>query len=98
MLHVHFHSLHIRKRTRRHRLNSWIFSKCADNFGTRGTKVFNQGLSERRASAVSNYLSSNKISADRLNAIGFGENNPIDTNVSASGRSNNRRVEILFVK
>ena len=63
-----------------------------------GTKVFNQGLSERRASAVSNYLSSNKISADRLNAIGFGENNPIDTNVSASGRSNNRRVEILFVK
>ena len=63
-----------------------------------GTKVFNQGLSERRALAVSNYLSSNKITADRLNAVGFGENNPIDTNVSASGRSNNRRVEILFVK
>jgi outer membrane protein OmpA-like peptidoglycan-associated protein len=63
-----------------------------------GTKEYNQNLSERRANAVVDYLSSKEVSADRLNGVGFGENNPIDTNVNASGRSNNRRVEILFVK
>ena len=63
-----------------------------------GTKEFNQGLSQRRADAVVNYLSSKEVSSERLSGVGFGENNPIDTNVSATGRSNNRRVEILFVK
>ena len=45
-----------------------------------------------------NYLSTRNISAERLNAVGFGENNPIDTNINSAGRANNRRVEILFVK
>jgi len=63
-----------------------------------GTKGFNQSLSERRAAAVVNYLSGRNVSADRLSAAGFGENNPIDTNVNSAGRANNRRVEILFVK
>ena len=63
-----------------------------------GTKVFNQSLSERRAAAVVNYLVGRNVSADRLKAVGFGESKPIDTNVNSSGRANNRRVEILFVK
>ena len=63
-----------------------------------GTKGFNQSLSEGRAAAVVNYLSGRNISADRLSAVCFGENNPIDTNVNSAGRANNRRVEILFVK
>ena len=63
-----------------------------------GTKGFNQTLSEGRAAAVVDYLSTRNVSADRLNAVGFGENNPIDTNVNSAGRANNRRVEILFVK
>ena len=33
-----------------------------------------------------------------MNAIGFGENSPIDTNVNPDGRSKNRRVEIVFEK
>ena len=63
-----------------------------------GTKGFNQTLSEARAAAVVDYLSSRNVSAERLNAVGFGENNPIDTNINSAGRANNRRVEILFVK
>ncbi len=63
-----------------------------------GTKGFNQVLSERRAAAVVDYLSSNNVSKDRMDAVGFGENNPIDSNVSSAGRANNRRVEILFMK
>ena len=63
-----------------------------------GTKGFNQNLSEGRAAAVVDYLSTRNVSTERLNAVGFGENNPIDTNVNSAGRANNRRVEILFVK
>ena len=63
-----------------------------------GTKGFNQGLSERRANAVVDYLSSRNISASRLSASGFGESMPIDTNINNAGRANNRRVELKFVK
>jgi outer membrane protein OmpA-like peptidoglycan-associated protein len=63
-----------------------------------GTKGFNQSLSEARANSVVEYLVSRNISADRMNAIGLGENSPIDTNVNPDGRSKNRRVEIVFEK
>ena len=63
-----------------------------------GTKGFNQGLSERRANAVTSYLSSRNISSSRLSASGLGETMPIDTNINEAGRSKNRRVEIIFVK
>ena len=63
-----------------------------------GTKGFNQGLSERRANAVTSYLSSRNISSSRLSASGLGETTPIDTNINEAGRSKNRRVEIIFVK
>ena len=62
-----------------------------------GTKSFNQGLSERRANAVVDYLSSRNVNSSRLNASGFGETMPIDSNVNSSGRANNRRVEIKFM-
>ena len=61
-----------------------------------GTKDFNQSLSEKRAEAVLDYLTTRGISADRLSAKGFGEDNPIDSNVSSRGRAKNRRVEIIF--
>ena len=63
-----------------------------------GTKGYNQGLSERRANAVTSYLSSRNISSSRLSASGLGETMPIDTNINNAGRANNRRVEIIFVK
>ena len=63
-----------------------------------GTKGFNQGLSERRANAVVDYLSSRNVSSSRLSASGLGESMPIDTNINSAGRANNRRVEIVFVK
>lgn len=63
-----------------------------------GTKSFNQNLSERRANAVKDYLVSNGIGDERLSAVGFGEDKPVDTNVNSMGRANNRRVEILYMK
>jgi len=65
---------------------------------SQGAKTSNKLLSERRANAVRDYLISNGISADRLTAKGFGEDFPIDSNSTASGRKNNRRVEVKLVK
>lgn len=60
-----------------------------------GTDQYNQGLSERRATIVYNYLTSHGIDASRLQGpIGHGENNPVDTNDTKDGRARNRRTEL----
>ncbi|RUL65903.1 OmpA family protein [Dyella dinghuensis] len=60
-----------------------------------GTATYNQGLSERRAKIVYDYLTSHGIDASRLEGpIGHGLNDPIDTNKTAEGRARNRRTEL----
>jgi outer membrane protein OmpA-like peptidoglycan-associated protein len=62
-----------------------------------GAEKSNQILSERRANTVRDFLIANGIAADRLNARGFGEANPIDSNKTRAGRKNNRRVEVILI-
>ncbi|KAA2286299.1 OmpA family protein [Arenimonas fontis] len=60
-----------------------------------GTEQYNQGLSERRAKAVYDYLINAGISAGRLvGPNGYGESRPIDTNDTREGRARNRRTEL----
>ncbi len=60
-----------------------------------GTDAYNQGLSERRASIVYNYLTSHGIDASRLEGpIGHGMSNPIGDNATDAGRAQNRRTEL----
>ncbi len=59
-----------------------------------GSKSMNQALSDRRANAVRDYLIANGISAERLTAKGYGEDNPIASNKTRAGRKENRRVEV----
>ncbi|KQI72286.1 hypothetical protein AN191_09190 [Loktanella sp. 5RATIMAR09] len=61
-----------------------------------GDASFNQGLSERRAQAVAAILMGGGVSPARIRSIGAGENNPIASNLNASGRQMNRRVEIVI--
>ena len=63
-----------------------------------GKADFNQKLSDGRANAVKQYLIGNGIDPFRLTSKGFGMDNPIDTNKTAKGRANNRRVEVKLVK
>lgn len=63
-----------------------------------GSDASNLKLSDDRAASVKNYLTSNGIDSSRLSSKGYGEANPIDTNDTAAGRANNRRVEINLVK
>ncbi|WP_170002206.1 OmpA family protein [Pseudopontixanthobacter vadosimaris] len=64
-----------------------------------GSDTFNQRLSEQRAQAVSNYLTSRGVSAARIRSQGFGEdpNYFVGDNSTAEGRALNRRVEIKIV-
>lgn len=59
-----------------------------------GPEVYNQGLSERRATSVKNWLVSNGVSAARLEAVGYGETQPKYDNATREGRKLNRRVEL----
>ena len=59
-----------------------------------GKDAANQKLSEGRANEVMKDLIERGITADRLQAEGRGESQPIDTNDTEEGRQNNRRVEI----
>ena len=62
-----------------------------------GSEAYNQGLSERRASSVSQYFQSRNITGERLIIVGMGELRPVADNSSTSGRQTNRRVEITMV-
>ena len=58
----------------------------------------NKALSIARANAVVDYLAEQQgIERRRLTAIGYGEEHPIASNDTASGRQKNRRVEIVIL-
>jgi outer membrane protein OmpA-like peptidoglycan-associated protein len=62
---------------------------------SQGSESYNQGLSQRRADAVRDYLVQKGYPADHIQARGKGKGNPIADNASPEGRANNRRVEIV---
>lgn len=59
-----------------------------------GSETYNQGLSERRARAVRDYLVAHGIDAGRLTVRGYGETEPVADNATRVGRAANRRVEM----
>jgi outer membrane protein OmpA-like peptidoglycan-associated protein len=66
------------------------------NTDSQGSESYNQGLSERRAASVRDYLVAHGLPADRIQSMGKGKDNPIADNASPEGRANNRRVEIII--
>lgn len=60
-----------------------------------GSASYNQGLSERRAQAVRDYLvNEGNVDPDRLTVRGYGEDQPRVANDSDENRQMNRRVEL----
>lgn len=62
-----------------------------------GSDSFNQGLSERRAQTVANYMTSQGVNTARIRWQGFGETMPVADNSTEEGRRLNRRVEIKII-
>lgn len=61
-----------------------------------GADDYNLSLSQRRANSVQQFLLVQGVAANRLSAMGKGENFPVASNDSASGRQMNRRVEVII--
>ena len=61
-----------------------------------GTDSYNEQLSQKRAKAVADYLSSRGVERDQIKTVGKGKENPIASNSTPEGRANNRRVEIII--
>lgn len=63
-----------------------------------GSRAHNMKLSQARAESVMNYLISKGVPASMLTAKGYGPDFPVDTNATAAGRANNRRVVLKQVQ
>jgi outer membrane protein OmpA-like peptidoglycan-associated protein len=61
-----------------------------------GDPAKNQELSRQRAEAVRDYLVAQGVAPDRIQAFGYGAENPIANNTTPEGRADNRRVEIVL--
>ncbi|PZX15746.1 outer membrane protein OmpA-like peptidoglycan-associated protein [Palleronia aestuarii] len=61
-----------------------------------GSAAYNQNLSERRAESVAAILEANGVSPRRVSSVGYGENQPLASNLSPQGRAQNRRVQIII--
>ncbi|HEV8618337.1 MAG TPA: OmpA family protein, partial [Candidatus Udaeobacter sp.] len=59
------------------------------------TPQHNQGLSERRAASVKNYLTAAGIEASHLTTVGYGQDKPVAPNDNPIGKAQNRRVELV---
>ena len=61
-----------------------------------GPDSYNMGLSQRRATSAQNFLVGERVVASRLRSTGRGETEPIASNDTEAGQSQNRRVEIAI--
>ncbi len=60
-----------------------------------GTETYNQKLSEERSDSVRDFLLTQGLSPDTVTAMGYGEQYPVASNDTSSGRAMNRRVQIV---
>ena len=68
--------------------------RVAGHTDSTGPEAYNQGLSERRARSVAEYLASKGVERTRLQSVGYGESQPVASNGTRDGRALNRRVEL----
>ena len=61
-----------------------------------GAEAYNQSLSERRASAASDFLTTQGIPGAQINIQGLGEMEPVASNETTAGQEANRRVEVAI--
>jgi OOP family OmpA-OmpF porin len=68
--------------------------EIAGHTDSQGAADYNQGLSERRAQAVADYLIANGANGNNISVKGYGESQPVADNATEAGRAANRRVEL----
>jgi len=79
--------------------NPWIGKIRVDGHtDSDGVDAYNLDLSTRRAASVMSYLKGKGIDPTRLSSQGFGETVPLNSNKTAAGRADNRRVEFTILE
>jgi outer membrane protein OmpA-like peptidoglycan-associated protein len=63
-----------------------------------GSSAYNKQMSQQRAEAVRDFLVTAGVAASRLDAVGFGKDQPIDSNLTEAGRARNRRIDFVVVE
>jgi outer membrane protein OmpA-like peptidoglycan-associated protein len=74
--------------------NPQVRVEVAGHTDSTGSRALNERLSLARAEAVRAFLIENGVSADRMAVQGYASTQPVATNKTASGRAQNRRVEL----
>src|SRR6266404_1295706 len=69
--------------------------EIAGHTDTDGDEAGNQGLSEKRAQAVADYLVKAGLPANRFSAVGYGSTQPIAGNDTDQGKAQNRRIDFV---
>ncbi len=77
---------------------SSIKVNVAGHTDSRGRDAYNQGLSERRAASVRDYLVAGGFPAGQIDTVGYGETQPVADNATDEGRAANRRVVITATR
>ncbi len=78
--------------------NGNVAIEISGHTDSKGSDTYNLNLSQGRSQSVVDYLIGQGIDSSRLQAQGYGESKPIDTNDTEEGRANNRRVEFTVLK
>ncbi|ANI89264.1 hypothetical protein A9P82_08150 [Arachidicoccus ginsenosidimutans] len=77
-------------------INKNFSLKLAGHTDNTGSSELNMRLSKERAEAVKQYLVSKGANASRIEAVGYGDTQPIASNDTPDGRQQNRRVEFTL--
>jgi outer membrane protein OmpA-like peptidoglycan-associated protein len=78
--------------------NSEIVIELGGHTDSTGTKEGNKRLSQERVNSVKTYLADKGINVKRIEAVGYGDEQPVATNKTEEGRQLNRRVEVKILK
>ncbi len=78
-------------------MNQDLVVEVAGHTDSAGSAEYNEGLSERRANTVRDYLVSRGVNPGNLTVKGHGEAEPVADNATAEGRARNRRVELRIL-
>lgn len=80
------------------RTHSEVELKVEGHADSRGTSEYNVALGERRADAVVEYLATSGVERGRLEAVSYGEEQPLADEGDRKARALNRRVDFRLTK